>query len=38
VAFNLLHHRVTEFATTNVKDFHGFGFVRVWNPLEASVA
>jgi predicted nucleic acid-binding protein len=24
---------VTEFATTNVKDFAGFGFSRVWNPL-----
>jgi predicted nucleic acid-binding protein len=26
---------VTEFATTNVKDFVGFGFARVWNPLAA---
>jgi predicted nucleic acid-binding protein len=24
---------VTEFATTNVKDFTGFGFAHVWNPL-----
>jgi predicted nucleic acid-binding protein len=24
---------VTEFATTIVKDFAGFGFARVWNPL-----
>lgn len=24
---------VTEFATANVKDFQGFGFQRVWNPL-----
>lgn len=24
---------VTEFATANVKDFEGFGFERVWNPL-----
>jgi toxin-antitoxin system PIN domain toxin len=24
---------VTEFATTNVKDFARFGFARVWNPL-----
>ena len=23
---------VTEFATANVKDFEGFGFVKVWNP------
>ena len=25
---------VTEFATANVKDFQGFGFKKVWNPLE----
>jgi hypothetical protein len=25
---------VTEFVTASVKDFEGFGFVRVWNPLE----
>ncbi len=24
---------VSQFATTNVKDFEGFGFDRVWNPL-----
>lgn len=24
---------VKEFATTNLKDFQGFGFDRVWNPL-----
>jgi len=24
---------VTEFATANVKDFEGFGFQKVWNPL-----
>jgi toxin-antitoxin system PIN domain toxin len=24
---------VTEFATANVKDFDGFGFARVWNPV-----
>lgn len=29
---------VTEFATTNVKDFVGFGFTRVWNPLTARRA
>jgi len=23
---------VEEFATTNVEDFQGFGFARVWNP------
>lgn len=26
-------HGVTEFATAKVKDFEGFGFKRVWNPL-----
>ena len=25
-----------DFATANVKDFKGFGFRRVWNPLEQS--
>ena len=34
LALTLLHHRVTEFATSNVKDFEGFGFKRVWNPLD----
>lgn len=33
LALTLRHHGVTEFATTNEKDFAGFGFVRVWNPL-----
>ncbi len=33
LALTLRHHGVTEFATTNVKDFAGFGFTRVWNPL-----
>jgi len=33
LAMTLLHHGVTEFATTNVKDFEGLGFTRVWNPL-----
>jgi predicted nucleic acid-binding protein len=32
-ALSLLDQGVTEFATTNVKDFDGFGFMRVWNPL-----
>ena len=35
LALTLRHHGVTEFATANVKDFEGFGFTRVWNPLEA---
>lgn len=25
---------VTQFATANVKDFEGFGFQKVWNPLK----
>jgi toxin-antitoxin system PIN domain toxin len=33
LAFTLRHHGVTEFATCNEKDFHAFGFARVWNPL-----
>lgn len=36
LALTLRHHGVTEFATTNVKDFKDFGFSQVWNPLEAS--
>lgn len=34
LALALRRHGVTEFATANVKDFQGFGFARVWNPLE----
>jgi len=33
LALTLRHHGVTHFATTNPKDFAGFGFTRVWNPL-----
>jgi len=33
LALTLRHHGVTEFATRNVKDFQGFGFTKVWNPL-----
>ncbi len=36
LALTLLHHGVTEFATANTKDFQGFGFRRVWNPLGGS--
>lgn len=36
VALALVHQGVTEFATVNVKDFHGLGFQRVWNPLEPA--
>lgn len=33
LALTLRYHGVSEFATCNVKDFQGFGFKRVWNPL-----
>lgn len=33
IALSLRAFGVTEFATANVKDFQGFGFTRVWNPL-----
>lgn len=33
LAITLLNHGVTDFATANVKDFAGFGFVKIWNPL-----
>lgn len=35
LALTLRHHGVTHFATTNVKDFQGWGFAKVWNPLLA---
>ncbi|MBM3792347.1 MAG: PIN domain-containing protein [Acidobacteria bacterium] len=35
LAFTLRHHGVTEFAASNPQDYEGFGFVRVWNPLES---
>lgn len=34
LALTLYHHGVREFATTNVRDFEGLGFARVWNPLK----
>jgi toxin-antitoxin system PIN domain toxin len=33
LALTLRHYGVKEFATTNIKDFKGFGFTRVWSPL-----
>ena len=36
LALTLRHHGVTELATANVRDFHGFGFARVWNPIEQT--
>ena len=35
-ALSLLQQGVDEFATANVRDFEGFGFKRVWNPLAAG--
>lgn len=32
-ALSLRAFGVTEFATANTKDFQGFGFAKVWNPL-----
>jgi len=33
IALTLRAFGVTEFATANMKDFEGFGFAKVWNPL-----
>lgn len=33
LALTLRHHGVTELATRNTKDFQGYGFTRVWDPL-----
>ena len=33
LALTLRHGGVTHFATANVKDFQGWGFSKVWNPL-----
>ncbi len=33
LALSLLRWGVTDFATSNLKDFDGVGFTRVWNPL-----
>lgn len=35
LAFTLLRHGVTDFATVNVKDFQDFGFTKLWNPLDS---
>lgn len=34
LALSLRRQGVREFATANTRDFGGFGFERVWNPLE----
>jgi len=33
LALTLRHNGVTHLATSNVKDFQGWGFEKVWNPL-----
>lgn len=35
-ALTMAAQGVTEFATTNVKDFEGLGFRKVWNPLSTA--
>jgi len=35
LAKTLIAFGVTEFATTNVRDFEEFGFSKVWNPLSS---
>ncbi len=35
-ALTMIAQGVTEMATVNVKDFEGFGFRKVWNPLSSS--
>ncbi|HMH52901.1 MAG TPA: hypothetical protein VK548_21870 [Candidatus Acidoferrum sp.] len=34
LALTLIRQGVQDFATVSVEDFEGFGFQRVWNPLE----
>lgn len=34
LALSLRRQGVTEFATANVSDFEGLGFLRVWNPVD----
>lgn len=36
LALALQQHGVRSFATVNMKDFEGFGFERVWNPLDQA--
>jgi len=38
LGMTLLHHGVTEFATTKEKDFGNIGFQRVRNPLKQSLS
>lgn len=34
LGLSLRRQGVTEFATANVRDFEGLGFLRVWNPVD----
>jgi predicted nucleic acid-binding protein len=34
LAATLRHHGVTRFASRNERDFLGFGFDRVWDPID----
>ena len=34
LALTLRHHGVTDFATRNTRDFQGYGFRRVWDPIK----
>lgn len=34
LALTLRHHGVTEFMTRNTRDFEGFGFERLFNPID----
>ncbi|MFI5777455.1 TA system VapC family ribonuclease toxin [Nocardia sp. NPDC051570] len=36
LALTLRHHGIDELATRNIKDFKGFGFSRVWDPIAGS--
>jgi len=38
MALSLRRQGVAEFATANMKDFEGFGFKRVWNPVDTGMA
>ena len=38
LGLTLRHYGVTDFATTNVKDFKNLEFSRVWNPLESTTS
>jgi toxin-antitoxin system PIN domain toxin len=37
LALTLRQQGITEFATAKVKDFQGFGFKKVWNPVAGSL-